>query len=141
MKTQSLLRVTAALMLTGLFGCATTSNTVIGNSSDTRVYYNNRVLERLISIVKVTDFREHDLLNAVVTVKNRTDRNIRIEYKFDWYDAYGRAVMPNNDAYKTMDIQGEDAVSISSVAPRPDVVEFKFRIRKHPKWERGPDSP
>lgn len=123
-----------------LSGCSTTSNTVIGDGYDTRVFYEDPVTERRVSITNVTDFRKDGLLRAVVTLKNNTHRNVLVQYHFQWYDSMGDLVMPNNDVYKTRLIQGKDAVPLSAVAPRQDVVEFKFKVSLVKRSERGPNS-
>lgn len=131
------------VLLTGMIllsGCSTTSNTVIGDGYDTRVFYEDPVTERRVSIVNVSDFRKDGLLRAAVTLKNHTRRNVRVQYQFQWYDRMGRQVMPNNDVYETILIQGKDAVPLASAAPRPDVVEFKFKVSLAGRPERGPDS-
>lgn len=129
--------LTAMIMLTG---CSTTSNTVVGDGYDTRVFYEDPVTEQRVSIVNVSDMRKDGLLRAVVTLKNNTRRNIRVQYQFQWYDAMGRQVMPTNDVYETVLIQGKDAIPLASAAPRPDVVEFKFKVSLAGRPQRGPDS-
>jgi uncharacterized protein YcfL len=128
------------LGLATLTGCSTTSTVVMGDNQDTRIYYNNATDNRKIGIVEVTDFRENGLLQAVVTLKNQTKRNLRVQYQFQWYNADGAVVMPDNDVYKVMVIEGNDIVPVQSIAPRPDVVEFKFKVSKVNDWKRGPNS-
>ncbi len=134
-----LLTLSPGLLLL-LSACSTTSNTVIGYDSDTQITIEDPVTEKRVAIAQVTDYRENNLLHAVVTLENLTKRNIRVQYRFQWYNDAGALVMPTADVYKTLLMEGRETVPVQSVAPRQDVVKFKFNVTELNKRERGPNS-
>jgi len=130
----------APLLAFLLASCSTTSNTVTGYESDTRIEIKDPVTEKRVAIAQVTDYRENNLLHAVVTLENLTSRNIRVQYRFQWYNADGALVMPSADVYKTLLMEGGETVPVQSIAPRQDVVKFRFNVTELNKRERGPNS-
>ena len=134
-----LLRLSPGLVLM-LTACSTTSNTVIGYESDTQIMIEDPVTEKRVAIAQVSDHRENNLLHAVVTLENLTSRNIRVQYRFQWYNEDGVLVMPSSDVYKTLLMEGRETVPVQSIAPRQDVVKYRFNVTELNKRERGPNS-
>lgn len=141
MNIRTLVILPALWSVCGLFtGCSTSSNVVIGDAGDTRIEYNDPVTRQRVSIVEVTDYREDNLMRAVVTLRNQTQRNMRVQYRFRWFNVDGAQIMPASDVYLTRLLEGRETAAVQSIAPSPEAVEFRFNVTKANVLERGPNS-
>jgi uncharacterized protein YcfL len=121
-------------------GCSTTSTVVHGDGTETRIMFNDPVTQKRVQIVDVVDTRKNGLMHAVVTMENLTKRNLRVQYRFRWFDANGAPLMPANDVYLTQLLEGKETAAVQSMAPTPEAVSFRFQVTKANVLERGPDS-
>lgn len=90
------------------------------------------------AVENVTLVRNADgILTATVAVRNMlTDKDdhyrmdkFKVQYKATWFDANGRAVMPDLSLWMPVDMGGGDSVPINLAAPTKKATRFVLRIK------------
>ncbi len=129
--------IISALILTG---CVVRTSGVSGTSSNVEgpygqsaqmkyVVINNQELARGIQVVDLRSVYVDEYLKADVSVVNKYNRTLNVQYKFQWFDARGMEVDPGSTAWTPLVLYGNESKSIQGVAPNPTAVEYKIHIR------------
>jgi len=71
-----------------------------------------------------------NLLKVQATVANLKNNLRTLNYKFEWIDRDGMAVDSPNETWKTVQLQGKETITISTVAVTPRAVDFKLKFRE-----------
>lgn len=119
-------------------GCATNVNTVERAQSqatpnyiaDKRVITDNTLANtfRVLSVNQTTV--SGNLLKIQVTVENLRSSLKTLNYKFEWTDQDGMAVGSPNETWKTIQVEGRETQTISTVAVSPRAVDFLLKLRE-----------
>ncbi len=113
-------------------GCST-AGVVAGDSTYADSPYilaDDSTLASQVQVASVDHEMIGGLMRALVTLKSNRNRTLWIQYRFSWYDANGVELDPGSTPYRDLQLQGRDAVSVTSMAPNEQAREFKIRIRK-----------
>lgn len=131
---RGLLAVAAVL----LAGCATNVNTVERAQpqatpsyvADKRVVTDNTLagMVRVVSINQATV--SGNLLKVQATIENLKNSLRTLNYKFEWIDRDGMAINSPNETWKTIQLQGRETTTISTVAINPRAVDFVLKLRE-----------
>jgi uncharacterized protein YcfL len=129
------LLATAAVLLAG---CATNVNTVERAQpqatpsyvADKRVVTDNTLagMVRVVSINQATV--SGNLLKVQATIENLKNSLRTLNYKFEWIDRDGMAINSPNETWKTIQLQGRETTTISTVAINPRAVDFVLKLRE-----------
>ena len=76
---------------------------------------------------------ESGLLEVQVTARNRLDSVILMNYQFDWLDREGRQVQTGMSRKMPVSADGLRHFTISGVAPRKEVTDFRLYIEERPR--------
>lgn len=127
-----------ALMAIGLLAGCTNVNTYERAESlstpnyvaDKRVITDNTLAGtfRVVSINQATV--SGNLLKVQATVENLKSKLRTLNYKFEWIDESGMAVGSPNEGWKTIQLQGRETTTISTVAVTPRAVDFRLKFRE-----------
>lgn len=71
-----------------------------------------------------------NLLKVQATVENLKSKLRTLNYKFEWIDQDGMAVNSANETWKTVQLQGRETTTISTVAVSPRAVDFRLKFRE-----------
>ncbi|MFM1850771.1 MAG: hypothetical protein RIS54_455 [Verrucomicrobiota bacterium] len=71
-----------------------------------------------------------NLLKVQATVENLKSKLRTLNYKFEWIDQDGMAVGSPNEGWKTIQLQGREITTISTVAVSPRAVDFRLKFRE-----------
>lgn len=128
------------LMALSLTGCSTTAgiegsmSAATGQDGQTvyrkNVIINNDSLARNIQIVDMKSDFLGNLLRAHVSLLNKDNDTINLQFKFSWFDEGGRELDPDTDAWTPVILYGNESKSLQGVAPNPNAKEFKIKIRE-----------
>ena len=125
----------AALLLAG---CATNVNTSERAVPEASPHYvaDQRVITdaSLAKLFQVQSINQTtvsgNLLKVQATVANLKNNLRTLNYKFEWIDQDGMAVDSPNEGWKTVQLQGKETITISTVAVTPRAVDFKLKFRE-----------
>jgi uncharacterized protein YcfL len=98
--------------------------------ADKRVITDNTLAGtfRVVSINQATV--SGNLLKVQATVENLKSKLRTLNYKFEWIDESGMAVGSPNEGWKTIQLQGRETTTISTVAVTPRAVDFRLKFRE-----------
>jgi uncharacterized protein YcfL len=98
--------------------------------ADKRVITDNSLAGtvRVLSINQATV--SGNLLKIQATVENLKSSLRTINYKFEWVDQDGMSVNSPNETWKSLQLQGRETQTISTVAVSPKAVDFKLKFRE-----------
>ena len=120
-------------LMTGCRG--STANIVegIGIPAPAEVPYsyaiNNKKLARTIEVTRV-DAREIDgLLQAQVTVRNRTKKTARFEYRVEWFDKDGFEITSPVQPWKPEMLYGKMEKILMVTATSPEAKRYRVALR------------
>lgn len=121
-----------------LAGCATNVNTVERAQAQATPDYiaDKRVItdNTLAGMVRVVAINQStvsgNLLKVQATIENRKNSLRALNYKFEWIDRDGMAVNSPNETWKTIQLQGRETTTISTVAINPRAVDFVLKLRE-----------
>lgn len=126
------------LLLAGA-GCNTTQNQVntvepanpayVQRTIEDRRVIRDRDTARAVSVVKVVDGTTEGMMRVGVEVQNRRMSTFRFNYRFDWFDAQGLPVTTPASTMVSQQIEGGQAMTLTSVAPHPGAKDFRLSIQ------------
>lgn len=98
--------------------------------SDKRVITDNTLAGtiRVVSINQATV--SGNLLKIQATVENLKSSLRTINYKFEWVDHEGMAIDSPNEGWKSVQLQGRETQTISTVAISFRAVDFRLKFRE-----------
>ena len=121
-----------------LAGCATNVNTVERAQpqaapnyvADKRVVTDNTLagMVRVVAINQATV--SGNLLKVQATIENLKNSLRTLNYKFEWIDRDGMAINSPNETWKSIQLQGRETTTISTVAINPRAVDFVLKLRE-----------
>lgn len=71
-----------------------------------------------------------NLLKVQATVENLKNNARTLNYKFEWFDQDGMAVDSPNETWKSLQLQGRETGTITTVSVNPRAVDFKLKLRE-----------
>jgi len=132
--TASLLLVLSLLLAAG---CSTPVNTIdAANPNATPTIVDSRVdifdnnLAKRLSLVSVNEAQLGDLLQIQATFRNRQVKPRTFAYQFQWIQQNGMVVTSPSPVWQNATVEGGQTISVSSVAPKPSVVDFRLSLRE-----------
>jgi uncharacterized protein YcfL len=121
-----------------LAGCATNVNTYENAEprgtpnyiADKRIITDNTLAGtfRVVALTRTTV--SGNLLKIQATVENLRNNLRTLNYKFEWFDEDGIAVDSPNETWKSIQLQGRETNTITTVSINPRAVDFKLKLRE-----------
>ncbi|QDE31620.1 MULTISPECIES: YcfL family protein [Shewanella] len=126
MKITSLCFIASALLLSA---CAhNTAGIAVDSSGLVRVDSAS-----FASDIKVTNISSHmvaDLLKASALIQSKSSTDLRVQYKFTWFDANGLTVEDEASSWKSVKLHGMQQLQVSGVAPNTQAIRFEIYVRE-----------
>lgn len=122
-----------AVILFTVMLAACADNTTSGisiDSSNQYVVIANPSLANQIGIEKAIVSRQNGLLQAGVPVNSKSDTDIKLQYRFYWYDAKGLEVSGSESPWRQFVLHGKDTMTIKAMAKSADVTNYRIYIRE-----------
>ncbi|MDO6707327.1 MULTISPECIES: YcfL family protein [unclassified Photobacterium] len=120
--------ICVALLMTA---CARTTTSGISiDSSNQHVVIANPHLASQIGIEQAAVSRENGLLMAGVPVVSKVDGDIKLQYRFYWYDGKGLEVNGSDSPWRQFVLHGKDTMTIKAMAKTPDAENYRIYIRE-----------
>ncbi|MGF1682323.1 YcfL family protein [Photobacterium minamisatsumaniensis] len=117
-------------MVIGISACSTASSGISIESSNQNVVIGNNDLANRITIERAHVSSANGLLKAGVPVTSKIDSDLKLQYRFYWYDAQGLEVAGSDSPWRQFVLHGKDTMTLQAVARTPQATQYRVYIRK-----------
>lgn len=112
-----------------LSGCASdTAGISVSSLGETRIDSNS--FARDIALESVDARRVGDLIQGSALIVSKSSSDMRVQYKFTWYDASGFTIEDEASSWKSVKLHGKQQLQVSAVAPNAQAVKFDVYVRE-----------
>lgn len=122
----------SALLMAGVLtlgACASNTAGIAANSAgETRV--DSRSFASDIGLEQVTSRGVGDVLQATALIVNKNSSDMRVQYKFTWFDAMGSTIDDEGVSWKSVKLHGKQQLQVSAVAPNTQAAAFEVYVRE-----------
>lgn len=126
MKTSLLCLIASALLLSA---CAHNTAGISANSSG-QLRVDNTSFARDVNVTDVSSLMVADLIKASALIQSQSSTDLRIQYKFTWFDASGFTVEDEASSWKSLKLHGKQQLQVGAVAPNSQVTRFEVYVRQ-----------
>ena len=119
--------------LIGLTGCADTAGTVVKTDTltgATLIHEDNTRLARRVDVTGVTYDTINGLKRVHISLASTRHARMRVDYRICWFDVNGMEIDGDTKPYRSLILEGRDAVTVTGVANSAAGVSSKLRIRE-----------
>jgi len=126
MKLASLWLIATTLVLSA---CAhNTAGIALDSAGQVRV--DNSSLAREISVTGISSRMSADLLQAGALISSKVSSDLRLQYKFTWYDASGFTFEDEASSWKSIKLHGKQQLQVNAIAPNAQATRFDIYVRE-----------
>lgn len=112
-----------------LGGCASdTAGISVSSLGETRIDSNSFAQD--IALDSVDARRVGDLIQGSALIVSKSSSDMRVQYKFTWYDASGFTIEDEANSWKSVKLHGKQQLQVSAVAPNAQAVKFDVYVRE-----------
>lgn len=117
----------AAVLTLG--ACAShTAGISVSSLGETRVDNTSFALD--IAVESVDARRVGDLVQGSALIVSKSSTDMRVQYKFTWYDASGYTIEDEATSWKSVKLHGKQQLQVAAVAPNAQAVKFDVYVRE-----------
>lgn len=136
MKSKLLTLITLSLLVSVMFSCRNSVNTVENQDKVMNPTFvpNKKVItdsstDKRLKIERVdSQDLPTGLLKVQVTIRNTSTKPFKFSYRFIWFNKSGMLIDTPASTWIEKDILGGDTAYLSSVAPNPMCADFKIKL-------------
>lgn len=112
-----------------LGGCASdTAGISVNSLGETRI--DSHSFAQDIALESVDARRVGDLIQGSALIVSKSSSDMRVQYKFTWYDASGFTIEDEASRWKSVKLHGKQQLQVSGVAPNAQAVKFDVYVRE-----------
>ncbi|MEI7900279.1 MAG: YcfL family protein [bacterium] len=127
-----LVAVALSTGLSALVGCVETAGTVVTTdhlTGSTVVLEDSTRLKDQVQVLRVNYDEVNGLKRVHITLASTKHKRLRVHYRIAWFDANGMELDPDSKTYRSLILEGRDAVTVTGVANSAAGVSSKLRVR------------
>ena len=113
-------------------GCVETAGTVVTTdhaTGSTLVLEDSTRLKDQVQVLRVNYDEVNGLKRVLITLASTKHKRVRVNYRIACFDANGMELDPDSKTYRTLILEGRDAVTVTGVANSAAGVTSKLRVR------------
>lgn len=124
--------ITLAVFTLSLFlvGCANHTAGLMASSSNSDVRIDNASFNREVSIGDIRSRYSGDIMQGSALISSKVATDLRLQYKFTWYDNSGFTLEDEANSWKSLKLHGKQQLQVHSVAPNAQASRFEVYVRK-----------
>ncbi|CAM4079102.1 MULTISPECIES: YcfL family protein [Vibrio] len=126
MKKLALLLVT----LVAIAGCSQNTAGLGIDGKSQKVLFGDNVLGSRLIVDDIATVEKEGRTRGVVTVSSHYKGDLRIQYRFYWYDDSGLEVNAKPSAWRQDIVRGLETRTFSEVSINPEGTQFRVQIRE-----------
>ncbi|GGI84492.1 YcfL family protein [Shewanella gelidii] len=112
-----------------LAGCAdTTSGVWVNSQGQSRI--DNHQLAQDVILENLQTRHIGDLMQGITLITSKASIDLRLQYKFTWFDAQGVAIDEEASPWKSLTLHGMQSIQVNAVAPNPQAQSFEVYLRE-----------
>ncbi|MGS0681408.1 YcfL family protein [Shewanella sp. 125m-7] len=122
-------------VLLGLFtafvitACAPhTAGVMAGSNGEVRIDSNSFGKE--VQVSNIMTLPEGGFLRGTGTLVSQVSTDLRLQYKFTWFDVNGMTIDDEGVSWKAVKLHGKQHLQVSAVAPNANATRFELYVRK-----------
>ena len=120
-----------SLLIMCLFLSACANHTAgVSVNSQGEVRVDNNSFAREVAVSNVISKPAGDLIQASAQLTSLVATDLRIQYKFTWFDASGFTLEDEATSWKAVKLHGKQQLQVAAVAPNATAVRFEVYVRK-----------
>ena len=118
-----------AAIIYGIAGCAShTAGIMTSSTGEQRI--DNRSFNSEVSVQQVMTQLNGGLLTAAGTISSQVATDLRLQYKFTWYDLNGLTIEDEGVSWKSLKLHGKQQMQVSAAAPNTTAVRCELYVRR-----------
>ncbi|MCW8327295.1 YcfL family protein [Photobacterium sp. SDRW27] len=118
------------LLALALSACSSATSGISIESSNQNVVIGNSSLASRITIEKALISDANGLMKAGVPVTSMVNSDMKLQYRFYWYDAQGLEVDGSNSPWRQFVLHGKDSMTLQAVAKKSSATQYRIYIRE-----------
>ncbi|WP_087017289.1 YcfL family protein [Thaumasiovibrio subtropicus] len=122
--------IMAALMAVALVGCSQTSTGLSISSENQSVVIDDFDLGKRIEVERAAQGDVNGLIQARVPIKSVTDKTLKLQYRFYWYDGQGLELSGSDSPWLQAILYGKDRVTLQGMANDARATQYRVLIRE-----------
>ncbi|OBT13976.1 hypothetical protein A9264_02220 [Vibrio sp. UCD-FRSSP16_10] len=116
--------------LVAVAGCSPNTAGLRVDGKSQKVLFGDNVLGSRLIVDEIATVEKNDRARGIVTVSSHYKGDLRIQYRFYWYDDNGLEVNAKPSAWRQDVIRGLETRSFSEVSINPEGTQFRIQIRE-----------
>ena len=112
-----------------LAACANHTSGISANSQG-EIRVDNNSFSREVSVSNITSRQSADLMQAAAKINSLVATDLRLQYKFTWFDASGFTIEDEATSWKSLKLHGKQQIQVNAVAPNATASRFEVYVRK-----------
>ena len=126
------MKIASILVFSVVILVSACANHTAGISVDSagQVRVDNSSFARNVSVTDISSRLIADVLQGSALISSKVSSDLRLQYKFTWYDASGFTVEDEASSWKSIKLHGKQQLQVSAVAPNAQVSRFDIYVRE-----------
>lgn len=117
------------VIMFAMVGCAPhTAGIMVSSTGEQRI--DNSAFNSEVSVQRVMTRLNGELLTAAGTISSKIATDLRLQYKFTWYDINGLTIEDEGVSWKSLKLHGKQQMQVSAVAPNTTAVRCELYVRR-----------
>ncbi|WP_028766965.1 YcfL family protein [Shewanella fidelis] len=109
--------------------CAPHTAGVMADSNG-QVRVDNNSFAREVQVANIMARPEAGFLRGTGTIISQVSTDLRLQYKFTWFDVSGMTIDDEGVSWKSVKLHGKQQLQVSAVAPNANAARFELYVRK-----------
>jgi len=109
--------------------CAPHTSGIMGSSTG-EVRVDNRSFGSEVIVEQIQARQQGDLLQGSGIIQSKVATDLRLQYKFTWYDISGFTIEDEASAWKSLKLHGKQRMQVTALAPNANAVRYELYVRK-----------
>ncbi|PKG72619.1 DUF1425 domain-containing protein [Shewanella sp. Choline-02u-19] len=105
-----------------------TAGLMVGSKGEVRV--DNNSFGKEVTVRSVMARPEGGFLQGTGTIISQVSTDLRLQYKFTWFDTSGMTIDDEGVSWKSVKLHGKQQLQVSAVAPNVNATRFELYVRK-----------
>ncbi|PSW07294.1 YcfL family protein [Photobacterium lipolyticum] len=122
--------ISVLLVTLFLAACTTTTSGISIESSNQNVVIGNSSLASRVAVERAIVGDVNGLMKAGVPVTSQVSDDMKLQYRFYWYDAQGLEVDGSDAPWRQFVLHGKDTMTLQAVARSPKAKQYRIYIRQ-----------